>query len=92
MSPQPLFFSEAGWRASGRGWFRAGDDCCYLRNNIRRQGGAACYYTLTFEFRADADADTVYCAHCYPYTYTDLCRHLDALGAEPVRGRRAAPA
>jgi cytosolic carboxypeptidase protein 2/3 len=30
------------------------------------------YYALTFEFRFKNDDDTVYFAHCYPYTYTNL--------------------
>ena len=34
------------------------------------------YYCLTFEYTAKADCDTVYFAHCYPYTYTDLCRYV----------------
>jgi len=27
---------------------------------------------LTFEYTATNDNDTVYFAHCYPYTYTDV--------------------
>jgi cytosolic carboxypeptidase protein 2/3 len=30
------------------------------------------YYCLTFEIKFKHDSDTVYFAHCYPYTYTDL--------------------
>lgn len=28
---------------------------------------------LSFEYTATNDNDTVYFAHCYPYTYTDVC-------------------
>jgi len=30
------------------------------------------YYSLTFEVKFKHDHDTVYFAHCYPFTYTDL--------------------
>jgi len=32
------------------------------------------YYCLTFEWTAKYDNDTIYFAHCYPYTYTDLLK------------------
>ena len=35
------------------------------------------YYCLTFEYTAKFDLDTVYFAHCYPYTYTDLCKYVN---------------
>jgi len=31
-----------------------------------------CYYSLTWTFSFPRDRDTVYFAHCYPYTYSDL--------------------
>jgi murein tripeptide amidase MpaA len=31
---------------------------------------------LTFEYTAKYDDDLVYFAHCYPYTYTDLCKYV----------------
>jgi len=31
------------------------------------------FYSLSFEVTFKYDMDTVYFAHCYPYTYTDLC-------------------
>ena len=34
------------------------------------------YHCLTFEYTAKYDEDTVYFAHCYPYTYADLCRFI----------------
>lgn len=39
---------------------------------------------LTFMANID-DYDTVYFAHCYPYTYTDLCRYLTNLEEDPDR-------
>lgn len=38
-----------------------------------------CYHTLTFTHTFDLDKDTVYFAHCYPYTYTDLSEDLSKL-------------
>jgi murein tripeptide amidase MpaA len=35
------------------------------------------YYALTFEYKAKYDNDTVYFAHCYPYTYTDVCKFVN---------------
>jgi hypothetical protein len=35
------------------------------------------FYALTFEYKAKYDQDTIYFAHCYPYTYTDLCRYVN---------------
>lgn len=34
------------------------------------------YYALTFEIKFKHDRDTVYFAHCYPYTYTDQCEFI----------------
>lgn len=37
------------------------------------------YYTLTFSIKFPYDNDTVYFAHSYPYTYSDLQRYLNSL-------------
>ena len=37
------------------------------------------FYCLSFEFTARHDEDTVYFAHCYPYTYTDLCKYVSQI-------------
>ena len=34
------------------------------------------FYTLTFTIECHHSNDTVYVAHCYPFTYTDLKRHI----------------
>ena len=31
------------------------------------------------------DFDTVYVAHCYPYTYTQLCRYLRSIEHDPTK-------
>lgn len=45
------------------------------------------YHCLTFEYTAKHDEDTVYFAHCYPYTYTDLCRYVAATCVPQTRDR-----
>ena len=44
-----------------------------------KRKNAGYFYTLTFSAVAKHDNDTVYFAHCYPYTYTDLVRYLNTL-------------
>ena len=41
-----------------------------------KRKNAGYYYTLTFSIQFDYDHDTVYLAHCYPYTYSDCCEYL----------------
>ena len=48
---------------------------CYYQNNLKRKNGGF-YYSLTFSVRFPYDCDTVYIAHCYPYTYTQLQEYL----------------
>jgi hypothetical protein len=39
-------------------------------------GSGAFYYSLTFEVTFKHDLDTVYLAHCLPYTYSDLGEYI----------------
>lgn len=34
------------------------------------------YYALSFEIKFPYENDTIFLAHCYPYTYTDLCENV----------------
>ena len=43
--------------------------------------------TLSFCWSPEREGDLVYFAMCYPYTYTEQCRHLDAIEAHPLRTR-----
>lgn len=45
---------------------------------MKKKGGGA-YYSLQFEVVFKNDDDTIYIAHCYPYTYTDCCSLLQRL-------------
>lgn len=42
-------------------------------------------YTLTFTIEFPHDGDTVYLAHSYPYTYSDLQDYLTSLANHPVK-------
>ena len=60
------------------GWHRVGTDISYFQNNFKREQirQNRNYYTLTFTHTFEHDSDTVYFAHCFPYTYTDLVDDL----------------
>ncbi|KAF7406582.1 hypothetical protein HZH68_005951 [Vespula germanica] len=44
-------------------------------------------HTLTFNISFPHDHDTVYLAHCYPYTYTDLQEYLTKIVSDPIKTR-----
>lgn len=79
---QPLMYSDRDAMNSGKGWQRVGKDICYYQNNIIKKPSGH-FYTLTFSVQFDHDGDTVYFAHSYPYTYTDLQRYLGKLENDP---------
>ena len=64
-------YSEVDAKKYGKGWVRAGRDVCYYQNSMKRKTSGH-YYTLTFRVQFTNDNDTVYFAHSYPYTYSDL--------------------
>jgi len=68
---RPLMYSEIAAKKEGKGWHRHGRDVCYYQNSLKRKT-ANHYYTLTFSVVLPYDNDTVYFAHCFPYTYSDL--------------------
>ena len=42
-------------------------------SNPLSNGYYGSFYSLSFDVKFKHDNDTVYLAHCYPFTYTDLC-------------------
>lgn len=44
-------------------------------------------FTLTFNIEFDYDNDTVYFAHSYPYTYSDLQDYLMAIQRHPIKSK-----
>ena len=76
---KPLFYSaKEASKPGGVGWYRDGENICYYQNSMKRKGGGA-YHTLSFEVTFKNDDDEIYCAHCYPYTYSDCCELLQKL-------------
>lgn len=84
---RPVVYSEQEAKRSGKGWYRGGSDICYYQNSMKRKN-AGYYYTLTFSMQFEHDGDTVYLAHCYPYTYTDMTRYLNQIESDPKRKNR----
>lgn len=62
---------------------RGGINLCYFQNNNKRKNASGNFHTLTFEITFINKGDTVYFAHSYPYTYSDLCHYLHSLEADP---------
>mmetsp|Transcript_37072 Transcript_37072/g.86192 ORF Transcript_37072/g.86192 Transcript_37072/m.86192 type:complete len:388 (+) Transcript_37072:439-1602(+) len=71
-------YSETLAERKGTGWFRCGEEIGYFPNSVRRSQDGGCY-TLTFKLTFPFCDDTVYLAHCFPYTWTRLQRQLAAL-------------
>ncbi len=75
----PLCHSSLSLQLEGRGWQRCASDICYYPNSIRRKGCSISYFTLTFTYQAKYSHDTVFFAHSYPYTYSDLIRYCSQI-------------
>ena len=86
---RPLAYSQRDAELHGVGWVRKGDDVCYYPNRIPmiQRKKRKTHQTLTFSYDAEHDGDTVYFAHCFPYTYSDLQAYLTRLEAHPERGQ-----
>lgn len=76
------------------GWHRAGTNICYYNGSLKRKNGGY-LFALTFTMKFDSnywnnvdDNDTVYIAHCYPYTYTQLCRYLKSIEHDATKKGR----
>jgi cytosolic carboxypeptidase protein 2/3 len=78
MGLRPLMFSERTFAMQGVGWFRCGHNIAYFSNGIRRlhRSKTSYYQTLTFTFSTPYANDTIYLAHCYPYTFSMLKEYV----------------
>ena len=83
----PLCHSALSLQLEGKGWQRCASDICYYPNSIRRKGCAISYHTLTFTYQAKYSHDTVFFAHSYPYTYSDLVRFCSQIESQPQSRR-----
>ncbi|XP_017763327.1 PREDICTED: cytosolic carboxypeptidase 2-like [Eufriesea mexicana] len=83
---RPLLYSTEDAKKRAVGWRRCGENIAYYRNDSSSDEEKE-KHTLTFNISFPHDRDTVYLAHCYPYTYTDLQEYLAKLVADPVKSR-----
>ncbi|XP_068230419.1 cytosolic carboxypeptidase 2-like isoform X1 [Palaemon carinicauda] len=83
---RPLMYSSKEAEIHSIGWRRCATNIVYFKNHDSSDN--ACFdsdddgeddapsYTLTFNVTFPHDHDTVYIAHCYPYSYSDMQEHL----------------
>lgn len=70
-------------------WVRGGSCIAYYQNSTPRPNPnhdpkiPGFYYTLTFTYELSKAGETVYFAHCYPYTYSDMRRYVESLQSNP---------
>ena len=61
-------------------WVRDGFNVGYSKGDIQRDGGRAnVYYSLSFSYFVKHGSDTLYFAHSFPYTFSDLKNYINAL-------------
>ncbi|KAF2362086.1 Peptidase M14 carboxypeptidase A [Trinorchestia longiramus] len=92
---RPLLYSEKEAQVHGVGWRRCATNIVYFRNQDRYDAGCLdsdddgdeenASYTLTFNLTFPHDHDTVYLAHCYPYTFSLLQQHLLSIQNDPLK-------
>ena len=74
---QPVVHSLEKERRHGVRWHRAGEQVSYYQNPTPRfDSPEKRYYTLSFQYYFEYANDTVYFAHCFPYTHSDLLRDV----------------
>ena len=83
---RPLMYSTQLAEKRGKGWIRNGENIRYYRRAIPTASGRS-QYCLTWTMKFPHNDDTVYLAHDYPYTYTDLQQYLDTLTNDTSKSR-----
>ncbi|KAJ3371048.1 Cytosolic carboxypeptidase 2 [Kappamyces sp. JEL0680] len=81
---RPLLYSNHLASLEGLGWTRAGFRISYSVNPEKDELTKMPLHTLTFSMRFPQTRDTVYIAHCYPYTYTHLQNYIQLLKRNPL--------
>ncbi|ALC49802.1 NnaD, partial [Drosophila busckii] len=91
---RPVMYSNQAAKVKNEGWRRCGNNICYYRNDDESNSNANneedednSSYTLTFTIEFDYDDDTVFFAHSYPYTYSDLQDYLMEIQRHPVKSK-----
>ncbi|KRT82072.1 Peptidase [Oryctes borbonicus] len=82
-----LMYSAKDAQIHSIGWRRCGENITYFYNeNVGPDDPEQQpLYTLTFTIEFPHDDDTVYFAHSYPYTYSDLQKYLQEMTTHPVK-------
>ena len=68
----PCLHSLQEERRNKKGWFRAGKDVRYFRNQHQIENSKRYYYTLTFTVSTAHEDDVIRIAQSFPYTYSQL--------------------
>lgn len=90
--------NNIGWKRCGDNiaYFRNDDNNIYSTRNYHQvliddfdddDSGNICSYTLTFNVEFQYENDTVYFAHSYPYTYSDLQDYLINIQRHPIKSK-----
>ena len=74
---KPLIYSLKSARESNIGWVHEGKKFATIKTILSDVGANIILQIFTVDF--PHDDDTVFMAYCFPYTYSDLQRHLCAL-------------
>lgn len=86
---RPLMYSTIEANNSKIGWRRCGDNISYFKNDDNQPNNEDeddyGSYTLTFNINFQHENDTVYFAHSYPYTYSDLQDYLMEIQRNPIK-------
>ena len=81
---RPVSLSE---KQRDKGWTNVGKDICYFKNgrsilkrnlNDKKAKKLQYLYSTVFTYTFK-EPDTLYFAHCFPYTYSDLQRYLHSI-------------
>lgn len=90
--------NNVGWKRCGENiaYFRNEDPNIYNTRNYHQvliddfdddENGNIYSYTLTFNVEFQYENDTVYFAHSYPYTYSDLQDYLMNIQRHPIKSK-----
>jgi hypothetical protein len=90
--------NNIGWKRCGENiaYYRNEDNNIYNTRNYHQvliddfddeDNGNICSYTLTFNVEFQYENDTVYFAHSYPYTYSDLQDYLMNIQRHPIKSK-----
>ncbi|XP_037932330.1 cytosolic carboxypeptidase Nna1-like [Teleopsis dalmanni] len=85
---RPVMYSTIDAKQSKIGWRRCGENISYYHNeDSSGEEEENASFTLTFNIEFQYDNDTVYFAHCYPYTYSDLQDYLMNIQKDPIKSK-----